>query len=394
MKNKITLKFIMLFVLLPLILITINPLLITIFDESYLRFIIKYTTFNLDIIDRVSIQIVELEDAAQDAADEAAEMEADIQDTEELLQELSSITGLSMEQISNQLLAENPGFNPNEITETSSPNTVPNELDTNNDYDSQNSNSDIDMISNSSTDSDSDSDVSIKSDSDSDSDSDMDTTSSISESISPLPILLTKLNKVKTTWNKLINTPIVFDKVIISRQNHNLKLIMVLLFLPLLLITINPLLLTVFDDRYLRYVTKFTHNYFRGPHAHLVDQAVAEELQAELNTLIDNFSFTYDEATANAVMQQMQDIAHQLTILLGENNNQNVMEDNNPNAQNELDNNNSETDNNDSDENIGEDVGTNTDSNSFLSLDSDSNSDSDSGTDFNSSNGESLLRIT
>lgn len=110
------------------------------------------------------------------------------------------------------------------------------------------------------------------------------------------------------------------------KNKINLKLIIVFLLLPLLLMIVNPLLLTVFEDTYLRFITKFSLNYFRGPHAHLDDQALADQLQAELNTLFDNFLFTYDEATAHAVMQQMQEIANQIQMLVGEDNNQNIID--------------------------------------------------------------------
>jgi hypothetical protein len=292
MKNNINLKFIILLMLLPLILITINPLLLTIFDESYLRYIIKHTTFYFDIVDHWDLVGVHLEDAAQDAADEAAEQEAETLNAEQLLQDLSGILGLTVEHLSNLLAVENLNVssNLNEITETStsSPNTVHNELNTNNDSNSQNSNSDIDMTSNSSADSDPDSDVSIKSnsDSDSDSDSDMDVNSSTSESIIPFLLILihqnilTKLNKVKTKWIKLVTTPIIVGTVKRGRQSNILKyikylsifltfiylILLSLLFYPSLLenISLNYLLLNL--TNIIDYITNHLYslfNYFR-----------------------------------------------------------------------------------------------------------------------------------
>jgi hypothetical protein len=163
----------------------INPFLITIFDESYLRFIAKNTTFYLDghhvgdinFIDQLEAEADEAyiafaneedpdlasdllihyqnlvhtintitginnnneeilgignnipnlhneEDVNQDTSDDETETLTSQTEEDEFLNYFSAISGLSVEQISNQLLAENPGFNPNEITETSSRNNL------------------------------------------------------------------------------------------------------------------------------------------------------------------------------------------------------------------------------------------------------------------------------
>lgn len=163
MKN-INLKFIILLILLPLqlILITINPLLIITLDDSYLRFIIKYTTFYLDsssfaedyfviqlegeadelyaawqnehdparaselliqwqntmhnlnsFVDANQNIIIEdndhnmHNDAIQDAIDDETEALAAAMEQEELLNDLSYVTGQPVEHLNEQLQAEN-----------------------------------------------------------------------------------------------------------------------------------------------------------------------------------------------------------------------------------------------------------------------------------------------
>jgi hypothetical protein len=277
MKN-INLKFIILLILLPLILITLNPLLISIFDESYLRYIIKHTIFNLDsfsfelhnLVNQLEAEADEIyedflnaddlklaselliqwqntintlnsvvganneniiieennpnvhNDDIQDAIDDETEALAAEIEQEELLNDLSYVTGQPVEHLNEQLQAENSNnmFNPDEIIATSTPNTTSHELDVN-------------------------------------------THSSVSESLIPFLLilihqnLLTKLNKVKTKWIKLVTTPIIIGKLKRGRQSNIIKYIKYLsifltfTFLISLSLLFYPSLLENIDLNYL-----------------------------------------------------------------------------------------------------------------------------------------------
>jgi hypothetical protein len=249
-KKSSNLKFIVL--LLPFMFITIDPLLIYLLEDSYLRFIIKHTTFYLDN------SYLALDTFVNQLEAEAAEIWEDYIDEDD--PKLASDLLIQWQNTINTLNSVVGANNENIIIEENGHNIL-HELDTNN---SETENSDVD------TSSDSESNASGNSN------SVTDVNSSVSEPISPFPvplvhkIILTKLNKVKTNWNKLITTPIVFDNVKISIPNNNFKLIrVVLLLLPLLLMIINPLLLTVFEDRYLRFITKLSINYFLSPRSEI-----------------------------------------------------------------------------------------------------------------------------
>jgi hypothetical protein len=73
--------------------------------------------------DELANALTEAQDEAQDAYHEAAEIEAEYQNTEVLMQDLSNVTGQSVPQLTQQLISENSNlFDPDEIVETSTPN--------------------------------------------------------------------------------------------------------------------------------------------------------------------------------------------------------------------------------------------------------------------------------
>jgi hypothetical protein len=276
MKNKINLKIKILLILSQFILITINPFLtLTFFETFFIRMLLFNTRYsflgpharledeqninelgledenfaliltlqiqniinpennipgvndNELIIDDNDSNVQNEEDAIQDALDDETEaIAAEEEQWEQLLQDLSAITGEPVEDLRNRLNVENsnPSFNPEEIIATSTPNTIPNELDVN-------------------------------------------TNSDMSESIIPFLLILihqnmlTKFNKFKTKWSKLVTTPIIIGTVKRGRQSNILKyikylsifltflslILLSLLFYPPLLenITINYLLLNL-----------------------------------------------------------------------------------------------------------------------------------------------------
>jgi hypothetical protein len=322
MKNKITLKFIILLILLPLILITINPLLITIFDELYLRFIIKYTSFYLDSYDLV------LDTFVNQLESEANELYEDYMDEDD--PKLASYLFSQWQNTINTLYsAIGENFNNENIIIEANDHDIPNELDTNN-SETDNSDSDENIDYDVGTNTDSNSDVSTNSDSDSDSGTDVN--SSNSESIIPLPLLLfyrnslTNINKIKTNWNKLITTPITLDKEKIGRKSINLKMKRLLILLQFILLTINPLLtLTFFETFFIRMLLFNTRYSFLGPHARLDDEQNINELGLE------------DENFALILTLQIQNIINPENNIPGVNDDSLIIEDNDSNVQNEED---------------------------------------------------------
>jgi hypothetical protein len=146
--------------------------------------------------------------------------------------------------------------------------------------------------------------------------------------------LLTKFYKFKTKWNKIINTPITFDKVKIGKQNINL--IIIIFLLPLMLITINPLLMFIFEDTYWRFIIKYTTCYFIHQHPNIGYEALTEQLLEEMGYLyVELLLETYEE-TRIVIEQQMQHISNELNMIEATNNNQLIPEENNPNMNNTL----------------------------------------------------------
>jgi hypothetical protein len=187
-----------------------------------------------------------------------------------------------------------------------------------------------------------DSDIEYNKESGSNDDSNNSNNSETSNSFLPLLLmihkkLLTKLNKFKTKWNKIINTPITFDKVKIGKQNINLKIIIIFL-LSLMLITINPLLMFIFEDTYWRFIIKYTTCYFIHQHANIGYEALTEQLLEEMGNLyVELLLETYEE-TRIVIEQQMQHISNELNMIEATNNNNNqlIPEENNPNMNNTL----------------------------------------------------------
>jgi hypothetical protein len=310
MKNKINLKFNMLLMLLQLILITLNPLLVTIFDELYLRYIIKHTTFYLDdrylpldtFVNQLEAEVDDLFDAYTDEDDPKLASQLLIQ-WQNTINTLNSVAGANHENI---IIEEND-------------HNIQHELDANN-SETENSDGDASSYTGSST----------ESDASTNSDSETDVNSSISDSIIPLPILLlyknllTNINKIKTNWNKLITTPIILDKVKIGRKKINLKIKILLILLQFILLTLNPLLtLTFFETFFIRMLLFNTRYSFLGPHAHLDEEEDINLLGWE------------DENWALTLTLQVQNILNHENNILGLNDNELIIDDNDSTVHND-----------------------------------------------------------
>jgi hypothetical protein len=181
--------------------------------------------------------LTEAQDAAQDAYHDAAELEAEYQNTAELIQDLSDITGQSIPELTHELINENSDlFDPDEIVETSTPNPqAPNntlesndemetdmeiyinspdsDVESNNGSDTENSSFVDDSILNSDWGSDSETDLTSISDDTDDSDMEMELdiiqemdAEDSDVDITELFIPLIFFPNSKPTWNKILIT--------------------------------------------------------------------------------------------------------------------------------------------------------------------------------------------
>ena len=293
-------------------------------------------------------------DVTQDASEEAAEQAAVEANNHALFNDLSHIMGWGPNQV---ITIDEVG----NIVESFIENNNEVEADPNKSSDTSNKSSDVNITS----------DYKSKKD------------SSSHESILPLLLIykhsLINIKKLKTNWNKLITTPIILGKSYTSRKTTIKLILIALLSLPMLSIVINPLLITIFDESYLRFIIKHT-TFYLDYHSRALDTFV-NQLEAEANEIYEDFIDEDDPKLASDLFIQWQNTINTLNSVTGANNENIIIAENGHNIENELDNN-SETENSDSD--ASSYTGSSTDSDALTSSDSETEVNSEnSNTSFN-----------